>query len=146
MELESMSPQDKLDVFDLIASYAHTLDHAEKDAFLDNFAPDAVVEFNTQRHAGHAGLGEWFDNLLSRGRIGDGAGARHFIGLPVVRGNAQRCTAHTYIALFRIAPAGQVAAQFVGSYTDTCVKVNGRWCFETRLIKHDIEGSADSAR
>ncbi len=137
-----MSAQDRLEVIDLISSYAQHLDLAVREDFVALFAPTAVVKIgNRSRYEGQAEVAQWFDNMLAGGRIGAHAKARHFMGLPVVRGDSQRCTAHTYIAHFGLDAAnGRVELNFVASYTDRCIKLDGRWCFEERLIYHDLEG------
>jgi hypothetical protein len=140
MASESLSAADTLAVMDLIATYAQCLDHADLDGFLSTFADDAVVEYGTQRHVGHAGLTAWFERLRREGRIGAAGRARHFIGMPRINGTGARCTAHTYIALFRLGDDGLVRTDFVGSYTDSCINRDGRWQFERRVIAHDLEG------
>lgn len=135
-----MSPQDRLDVIDLIAAYAQALDAAEFDAFIANFAPNAVVELNGRRYEGKEAIAAWFNTMLAAGRIGAAAHSRHFIGLPVVHGDSARCSARTYITLYQLDAAGKPTVPFVGSYTDICVKVDGRWLFEQRHIDHDLGG------
>src|SRR6476619_4812061 len=124
-----MSAQDRLEVIDLISSYAQHLDLAVREDFVALFAPSAVVRIgNGRRYEGHAEVGQWFDKMLAGGRIGAHAKARHFMGLPVVRGNNERCTAHTYVAHFGLeAATSRVELDFVASYTDRCVKLDGRW-------------------
>jgi hypothetical protein len=139
-----MSSRDRLEVIDLISSYAQHLDLAAREDFVALFAPTAVVKIgNGSRYEGQTAVGQWFDTMLAGGRIGAEAKARHFMGLPVVRGDGKRCTAHTYIAHFGLDAANtRVELHFVASYADRCVKLDGRWYFEERVIYHDLEGSS----
>ena len=42
-EANRLSADDRLDIMDLIARYAHTLDSGDLDGYVNNFAPDGVL-------------------------------------------------------------------------------------------------------
>jgi hypothetical protein len=63
---------------------------------------------------------------------------RHFVSLPHITGDDERATAQTYVIVFGVNGEGGVTVLSVGSYTDTIVKVDGRWLFEKRIMMADL--------
>ena len=136
---DGMSPEDRLGVMDLIANYAQCIDGGDLDGYVANFLPDGVIEWENGVANGREQIRRWVGGLMATGRIGgEPAFTRHFVSLPYVTGDSQRANARTYVIIFRLNAEGRVAVPSVGSYTDTCVKVEGRWLFEKRVIRSDL--------
>jgi uncharacterized protein (TIGR02246 family) len=135
---EPLSLQDRVDVTDLVARYAQYFDLADREAFLGLFTPDASVQLTTgARHEGLQAIGGWFDTLLAAGRIGASAPSRHLMGLPVIRGDSERCSVRTGIAHFGVDAEGKVKTD-VNSSEDVCIKVDGRWLLQSRVLARDV--------
>jgi len=60
------------------------------------------------------------------------------LGLPVIRGDGQRCTSRTYVVIPRHMESGEISTRLVGTYKDDIVKQDGRWLIEKRVIDLDF--------
>jgi hypothetical protein len=56
----------------------------------------------------------------------------HFVGWPVIDGNGERATVHSYLLWIQTGAESPISA--AAEYADTVVKVNGRWVFESRTL------------
>jgi hypothetical protein len=113
---------------ELMARYARCLDSGDLDGYVSNFAPDGVLFGN---HVGHAQIREYVGQVIHR-RNADPARRMHFVGFPVIEGNAERVTVHSYLLWLQLGAESPISA--AAEYSDTCIKHNGRWLFETRAI------------
>jgi hypothetical protein len=123
-----LSTADRVSIMELIARYARCLDSGDLDGYVNNFAPDGVL-FGS--HVGHAQIREYVGQVIQR-RNADPARRMHFVGSPVIEGNSQRVAVHSYLLWVQLGAESPVSA--AAEYADTCVKLNGRWVFETRAI------------
>jgi hypothetical protein len=136
---DGMSAQDRLDVMELIARYAACIDSGDLDGYVANFVPDGVIEWRNGGARGHGEIRDWVGGLMRNGGIGaDPARVRHFVGLPHITGDSDRCTARTYVIIFSLDTQGAVALPSVGTYTDTIVRTEKGWLFEKRVIRADL--------
>ena len=62
-----LTADDRLDIMDLIARYAHTLDTGDLDGYVNNFAPDGVL---FEEHKGRDAIREYVAMLMRQGRAG----------------------------------------------------------------------------
>jgi 3-phenylpropionate/cinnamic acid dioxygenase small subunit len=146
MRVPEMTSEDRWDVFDLIARYAEFVDEGDVDGYVNSFTPDGVIEHTAGRCEGHAEIRPWVAELLSVHRIGPHSRLRHVLGLPIIRGDGEHCTARTYVMIPRREDTGVVTLPLVGTYIDSCVKVNGRWLFAKRIIQMDLIATAAPGR
>jgi hypothetical protein len=133
-----MDAADRLGVMDLIVSYSHAIDSGDLDTYVGSFTPDGVLDGIGGLAVGHAEIRKRGELLTENRRVADTARLRHFVGLPLIAGEGNRCRAVTYIAWLDYDEEGRVGPFLVGHYEDDCVKVDGRWLFERRLIYGDI--------
>jgi len=140
-----LSPDDHFAVIDLLASYARAIDSGDADAYADNFLPDAVLDLvGGRRLNGRDEVREWVSGLIDSGHVGgDPATLRHFVGLPRIEGEGDRCTAQTYCVILDYDPARNIRSPLVGRYEDVIVKVDGAWRFQHRIIHGEISGRRD---
>ncbi len=138
MAVPGMSAEDRWNVFDLIARYAECVDEGDVEGYVGLFAPDGVIEHGAGRCDGHDEIRPWVAELLEMNRIGPKSGLRHVMGTPIIRGDSETCTARTYMMIPRQEDDGSVTLPLVGTYLDSCVKVNGRWLFAKRVIQMDL--------
>jgi hypothetical protein len=133
-----MSVEDRLEVTDLLARYAECVDTADVGGYADLFLPDGVVEHSGGSVRGREAIRAWVGGLEKDGRIGPNSKLKHFLGLPVIRGAGQRCTARTYVLIPRQMETGEISTRLAGTYRDEIVKQDGRWLFEKRVIDLDF--------
>jgi uncharacterized protein (TIGR02246 family) len=119
---------DRVSIMELLARYARCLDSGDLDGYVSNFAPDGVL---FGKHAGHDQIREYVGRVIER-RNADPTRRMHFVGFPVIDGNSQRATVHSYLLWVQLGAESPVSA--AAEYTDTCVKRNGRWVFESRAL------------
>jgi uncharacterized protein (TIGR02246 family) len=136
--MAGMSIEDRLDVTDLIARYAEFVDTADADGYANLFVPDGVVEHSTGSVNGRTEIKAWVEGLEQMGRIGPQSQLKHFLGLPVIGGDSQRCTARTYVMIPRMMESGDISTRLMGAYRDDIVKQDGRWLIEKRVIDLDF--------
>ena len=58
--------------------------------------------------------------------------ATHFVGIPVIDGDAERATAHSYLLWIQMGAESPISA--AAEYVDSLVKLNGGWVFESRVL------------
>jgi hypothetical protein len=133
--------EDRFAIFDLLARYSRAMDTLDLDAYLDNLTADArVVDTSGVEFKGHAQIRERF----LRRETDYPEPRQHFIGLPVIDGNTEQCSARTYwMVIFRQSDGTHVLKSF-GEYVDRCIKVGNRWFVEDRRIRQ-WRTQADSA-
>jgi uncharacterized protein (TIGR02246 family) len=123
-----LSTDDRVAIGDLLARYARCLDMGDLDGYVANFAPDAVL-FGS--HTGHGQIREYVAQVIAR-RSADPARRMHFVGSPVIDGNAETATAHSYLLWIQLGAESPISA--AAEYTDTLVKRDGRWLFQSRVL------------
>jgi hypothetical protein len=132
--MSRLSAEDRLDVMDLIARYAYTLDTGDLDGYVNNFAPEAVL---FESHRGRDAIREYVAMLMRVGRAGPlpngDVAYRHFVGSPVIDGADDRATVHSYLLWVNMGSEPPVSA--AAEYTDEVVKLDGRWYFASRSLR-----------
>jgi uncharacterized protein (TIGR02246 family) len=133
-ERTRLSAEDRLDIMDLIARYAYTLDSGDLDGYVNNFAPDGVL---FAQHKGRDEIRAYVAMLMRQGRAGplpDGDVAyRHFVGSPVIDATNGRVIVHSYLLWVNMGSEPPVSA--AAEYTDECVKLDGQWFFQSRVLR-----------
>jgi hypothetical protein len=133
-EGKRLSADDRLDIMDLIARYAYTLDSGDLDGYVNNFAPDGVL---FEHHKGQAAIREYVGMLMSQGRAGPlpngDVAYRHFVGSAVIDGEGDRATVHSYLLWVNMGSDPPVSA--AAEYTDQCARLDGHWVFQSRSLR-----------
>ena len=129
-----LSTADRLSIMELLARYARCLDSGDLDGYVNNFAPDGVLFGN---HVGHTQIREYVGMLMREGRAGPlpsgDVAYRHFVGSPVIDGAGSTATVHSYLLWVSMGTDPPVSA--AAEYTDECVKLDGRWVFQSRSLR-----------
>src|SRR5579859_693207 len=129
-----LTADDRLAIMDLVARYAYTLDSGDLDGYVNNFAPDGVL---FESHRGQAEIREYVSMLMRQGRAGPlpngDVAYRHFVGAPVIDGEAGRATVHSYLLWVNMGSDPPVSS--AAEYTDDVVKLDGRWVFQSRSLR-----------
>jgi hypothetical protein len=113
---------------ELLARYARCLDSGDLDGYVRNFAPDGNL-FGS--HIGHPQSREYVGHVIER-RKADPSRRMHFVGFPVIEGNGQRVTVSSYLLWIQLGAESPVSA--AAEYADECVKLHGRWVFQSRAL------------
>ena len=133
-----LSADDRLDIMDLIARYAHSLDSGDLDGYVNNFAPDAVL---FEHHHGREAIRAYVAMLMREGRAGPlpsgDVAYRHFVGAPTIDGGDGHATVHSYLLWVNMGSEPPVSA--AAEYHDECVKLDGHWYFQSRAL-HRLAG------
>jgi uncharacterized protein (TIGR02246 family) len=132
-----LSVADRLEIMELLARYTWSLDARDAAAFAATFAPHGVWQPST----GIGGKGPdaicaAFDQRIGR----QSTKLRHISGAPIIEGTAERCVVRSLCQVVAEAPGGACATTQVAEYHDACVKVNGRWLFEHKVVKTVLDG------
>ena len=125
-----LTPEDRLMIMDLYARYAWSMDSGNLDDFVGCFPPNATLYWGGTAR-GHAEIRRMEEHFFTT----DSAfpGAQHFATQFRIEGNAERANTRAYVArLHRIPGTTNSSVIWQGYYTDVCVKVNGRWFYETK--------------
>ena len=129
-----LTAEDRLDIMDLIARYAYTLDSGDLDGYVNNFAPDGVL---FEQHHGRAAIRDYVASLMRQGRAGPlpngDVAYRHFAGSPVIDGSGDRAIVHSYLLWVNMGSDPPVSA--AAEYTDEVTKLGGRWYFGSRTLR-----------
>ena len=136
--MADMSAEDRLEVMDLLARYADCVDTANVEAYAALFTEDGIVEHSAGTVRGRDEIRAWVKGLADENRIGPESRLKHVLGLPVIRGDSQRCTAQTYVLIMRQMEGGDISTRLAGTYRDDIVKRDGRWQIEKRVIDLDF--------
>jgi uncharacterized protein (TIGR02246 family) len=133
-EASRLSADDRLAIMDLIARYAYALDSGDLEGYANNFATDGVL---FERHHGRAQIKDYVAQLMREGRAGPlpngDVAYRHFVGSPVIDGAGERAIVHSYLLWVNMGSEPPVSA--AAEYTDECVKLDGRWFFQSRVLR-----------
>jgi uncharacterized protein (TIGR02246 family) len=124
----ALTSDDRVSITDLVARYARCLDSGDLDGYVDNFAPDGVLFGD---HVGHAQIREYVAGIIAR-RNADPSRRMHFVGLPVIDGDGERATVHSYLLWIQLGAESPISA--AAEYADTVVKRDGRWVFASRSL------------
>jgi len=129
-----LTADDRLDIMDLIARYASTLDAGDLDGYANNFAPDGVL---FEQHRGREQIRAYVAMLFQNGRAGPlpngDVAYRHFVGSPTIDGAGDRASVHSYLLWVNMGSEPPVSS--AAEYLDDCVKLDGRWYFANRRLR-----------
>jgi len=127
---------DRLEIHELTARYAWSLDTGDEDAFVDCFCHDGELvwdAFETE--------GRWRGAAALRGFIGyfrqrpESAGRQHHVSNLIVTPTTEGATAKCYVAVMLRAEPGPHLLNVMGYYEDVLRREDGRWRFATRHIR-----------
>jgi hypothetical protein len=129
MPPDELSTDDRVWIMDLLARYARCLDAGDLDGYVGLFTPEAVL---FGEHAGRDNIRAYVDTVMQR-RANDPGRRVHFVGQPTIDGTSTRASVHSYLLWVQIGAESPVSA--AAEYTDECVKLDGRWLFQSRVLR-----------
>jgi hypothetical protein len=127
---------DRLEIHELTARYAWSLDTGDEDAFVDRFCRAGARVWEACETEGR-----WRGAAALRGDIGyprqrpESAGRQHHVSNLNVTPTAEGATAKCYVAVTLRADPGPHLLNVMGYYEDVLRNEEGRWRFATRHIR-----------
>jgi uncharacterized protein (TIGR02246 family) len=145
MSTRPLTAEDRLDILDLIARYARTLDSGDLDGYVNNFAPDGVL---FDRQHGREAIREYVGKLMQEGRAGPlpsgDVAYRHFAQSATIDAeSATRANVHSYLLWVFMGDEPPVRA--AAEYLDVVEKIDGQWYFKSRSIRR-VAGTAPGSQ
>jgi hypothetical protein len=127
---------DRVEIQELTARYAWSLDTGDEDAFVDCFCHDGELVWDVFETEGR-----WRGVLALRRFIGyfrqrpESAGRQHHVSNLVVTPTDSGACARSYVAVALRRADGPHALNVMGYYEDELARENGRWRFSRRYIR-----------
>jgi 3-phenylpropionate/cinnamic acid dioxygenase small subunit len=128
------TPQDRAEILDLYARYAHSIDDARFDEWLDCFTADGI--FESARFGRHAGRDALRRFCALYKESWQGAQVRHHMSTITFAVDGDRATGACYLSYYHCKD-GKIEVAAVGHYADRLRKEAGRWRFEHRKVSLD---------
>lgn len=133
---DAFGSTDRLEIHELTARYAWSLDTGEEDAFVECFCPDGELVWDVFESAGR-----WRGAPALRRFIGyfrqrpESAGRQHHVSNLIVTPTASGARARSYVAVALRRAEGPHVLHVMGYYEDELLRENGRWLFSRRVIR-----------
>lgn len=131
-----LSASDRLEIHELIARYAWTLDTADVEGFVGCFTDDGEMIWDAfeepDRWQGADKLRGFIQFLATRPNA---AGRQHHIGNVMVDGEGDEAEAKSYVTVTFRRGEGPYPVTFAGYYHDQVVRQDGRWLFRQRWVR-----------
>ena len=123
--------EDREEIRELYARYAHTIDNCRFDEWIDCFTEDGVFDSpRFGRHSGRDGLRRF--TAIYKESLG-GAKAFHQITNVIFSVNGDQASGCCYLTYYHCKD-GKATLSAAGHYTDALRKVNGEWRYESRKV------------
>jgi hypothetical protein len=131
----ALSTQDYIDIQQLYARYAQTIDAGDAEGWANTFTPDGVFNNNSR---GHDALVQFVHDWRDKR---EGANRRHWNANLVITPSPTGATGSVYLLLLNTEtrPPTPVSSSI---YEDTLVKTPSGWRFKTRVLHGDSAPAA----
>jgi hypothetical protein len=132
----SFDISDRLQIHELTARYAWSLDTGDEDAFVDCFGREGELVWDV-----FATEGCWRGALALRRFIGyfrqrpESAGRQHHVSNLVVTPTDSGARARSYVVVAMRSAEGPHLLNVMGYYEDELQREDGRWVFSRRIIR-----------
>jgi SnoaL-like domain len=131
-----LSVADRIEINDLMASYAWALDTGDVDSFVACFTPDAVVIEEVfeepDRWEGAAGIRKLGEHFRA---VPGFPGRQHHLTQSIVKGDSRGVSARSFALVTECRGEPPYLIRFAGYWDDKIVKFRGRWLFKERIIR-----------
>ncbi len=133
---DHFSSSDRLDIHELTARYAWSLDTGDTDAFVNCFCTEGELVWDvfesTGRWRGAAALRRFIEYFRERP---ESAGRQHLVSNVIVTPTAAGADARSYVGVAMRRGDGPHALHVMGHYEDELAREDGRWLFKRRVIR-----------
>ena len=135
MPEDTMSLEDRQEIYDTLARYVWSMDTGDIEGVVATFTSDGVVKDVTGKRwdaaaGGARGFAAHF--LTSPNRRGGQHHVQHLF-VDQAAGGGYRVTSY-WVSMRWDTEADKKSIRAMGSYVDTCVKVDGTWLIKEKII------------
>jgi hypothetical protein len=127
---------DRLEIHELTARYAWSLDTGDEDGFVDCFCTDGELVWDVFETAGRwqgaAALRRFISYLR---QSPESAGRQHHVSNLIVTPAGEHARARSYVAVALRSAEGPHRLHVMGYYEDELKRERGRWLFQRRYIR-----------
>ena len=131
-----LEPADRIEIQELLARYAWSLDTGDEESFLSCFCREGALVWDVFETPGiwrgRAALHRFIDYFRQRP---ESAGRQHHVSNLIVSACASGATARSYVLVALRAPEGPHVLNVMGYYEDDLTREDGRWRFARRVIR-----------
>ena len=140
----ALAAEDRQAITELFARYGWCFDAGDVAGFTALFTTDAVYELDGgRRFVGHEQIGGYLSQAAASTWF---PGRQHHIDQIIIEGGPRRATSRAYCTVTQRSVDGSMSLVYLGRYADTCVKVDGRWLFEQRVVRRWDSEETQAAR
>jgi SnoaL-like protein len=131
----TISPEDRQAIYDTLAHYVWSMDTGDIEGVVATFTPDGVVKDVTGKRwdAAAGGVKGFASHYLTRpNRRGGQHHVQHLFVEPIA-GEGYRVISY-WVSMQWEVEGDRKFIRGMGSYMDTCIKVNGQWRIKEKII------------
>jgi hypothetical protein len=129
-----LSIEDRFELHELCARYAHAFDSGDAETWSALFAPDG--RFVLPDGTPISGRGPLREFVLTR--TAETPGMRHLISNILVEESGSGARGVAYFYALRFGDDGQLRLRNIGRYMDEYVRDDGRWLFGSRQVVQEL--------
>ena len=131
--MDVLTLEDRLELYELYARFAHAIDAGDVEAWVALFTPDG-------RFGMPAGAINGADELreFATRRSREAPGQFHLTANIVLQGTSRTATGRAYVVCFRLAGDAQLRLLNIGRYEDIWVKTSEGWRLAAREVLSEI--------
>lgn len=132
----TLTAADRLEIHELLARYAWSLDTGDEEGFIGCFAPDAELVWDAFAEAGcwrgHAALRRFIAWFRARP---ESAGRQHHVSNVIVDATPDGARARSYVLVALGCGDGPHRLHVMGHYEDACTRQAQGWRLSCRVIR-----------
>jgi hypothetical protein len=127
-----LNVEDRAQITELLSRYCWVLDVGDLDNLQSVFTPDAVFIINGRIYDGLEAIHAYFLELVSRDNW---AGTQHYNSQVILEAASEtRCEMRSYCTVVFVLRDVTSHFRMLANYQDTCVKLDGDWLIEKRIV------------
>jgi hypothetical protein len=130
-----VSLEDRQEIYDTLARYVWSMDTGDIEGVVATFTPDGVVKDVTGKRwdAVAGGVRGFATHFLTRPHRRGGQHHVQHLLVENASGGGYRITSY-WVSIQWDTKADKKSMRAMGSYVDTCVKVDGKWLIKEKII------------
>ena len=131
----TISLEDRQEIYDVLARYVWSMDTGDIAGVVATFTPDGVVKDVTGKRwdAAQGGARGFATHFLTRPNRRGGQHHVQHLFVEKAEGEGYRVTSY-WVSITWDTAGDHKAIRAMGSYVDTCVKVDGEWLIKEKII------------
>jgi hypothetical protein len=132
---DNISLEDRQEIYDTLARYVWSMDTGDIEGVVATFTPDGVVKDVTGKRwdAAQGGARGFATHFLTRPNRRGGQHHVQHLFVEKADGGGYRVTSY-WVSIQWDTEGDRKSMRAMGSYADTCVKVDGQWLIKEKII------------